>query len=236
MELNAAVRLPLTLDPASVGRLRQDLDAALQSESPVVTLVGHDEATFCAGMSLDAMIGGSGDVQHFVDLLAALHTSPKPLLAVVNGAAIGGGLGLACSCDWVVATTRSTFGLPELLWGLVPAIIWPVITARMPVNLARRWTVSAHARDAAEAAQAGIVDDLTSLDRLDATVRRAHRMLQRLDPVALTRLRAWARESAQLPLPDALARGAAITTSLAATPAARGRWDAYQNGAAPWSA
>ena len=68
-----------------LGLMKGDLDAAVQCESPVVALVGHDEATFCAGMSLDAMIGGSGDVQRFVDLLAALHTSPKPLLAVVDG-------------------------------------------------------------------------------------------------------------------------------------------------------
>ena len=115
MELNAAVRLPLTLDSASVRRLRQDLDAALQSEEPVVTLVGHDEATFCAGMSLDAMIGGSGDVQYFIDLLATLHASPKPLLAVVNGAAIGGGLGLEGRVPRLndVVTARRLVPLPH---------------------------------------------------------------------------------------------------------------------------
>ena len=143
-----------------------------------------------------------------------MHWSSKPLVAVVDGRAIGGGMGLACACDWVLATERSTFALPELLWGLVPAIIWPIITDRMAPHVARQWTLTAHARSAAEGLAVGLVDDLVADGQLDAAVRRATRMLRRLDPTALVRLRSWARASRQQDLTVALRRGAAMTAEM----------------------
>ncbi len=230
------IRLPKALDAASVTALSEAFAAALQSDAPVVTLVGHDADTFCAGVAIDAVLDGRADMNHFADLLTAMHASPKPLLAAVDGAALGGGLGLACACDWVVATDRSTFGLPELLWGLAPAIIWPVITDRMAPHVARQWTVSAYARGVLDAHAAGVVDDVVAAGALGHGCRRATRLLERVEPHALERLRAWARVSRQYSLPDAVARGVGITADLVARPAVQQRWRAYLTGDAPWSA
>src|SRR4030095_2477202 len=106
------------------------------------TFVGHDAATFCAGMNVDAVLEDRQAMGIFADLFTMLQSSPKPLLAVVDGAAIGGGLGLACACDWVVATSRATFALPELLWGLAPATIWPIVSSRMTGDDAWGWNLS----------------------------------------------------------------------------------------------
>jgi enoyl-CoA hydratase/carnithine racemase len=237
MELTpGTVRLPAALDAVSVPALARALEEAWQSGAPVVTLAGHDAHTFCAGVALDAALDAPASMRAFADLLAALHASPVPLLAVVDGAALGGGLGLASACDWVVATDRATFGLPELLWGLAPAIIWPVVTDRMAPHLARQWTISAHARGAAEAQAAGVVDEVTSAEALERRAERARRMLARIDGHALTRFRAWARASRELALPEAVTRGVDVTTALAARPEARRRWRAFSEGAAPWSA
>ena len=237
MELTCAtVVLPPTLDPASVAALTRALDEALASPAPVVALTGAGPDLFCAGLAIDAATEGRDAMTAFATLLTTLHMAPKPLLAIVDGTAIGGGLGLACACDWVVATSRSTFALPELLWGLVPAIIWPVVTDRMAPHVARHWTVSAYSRDAATAAAAGVVDEVVDAAHLSAGRARGVRALMRLEPNALRCLRAWSRESRLLPLPDALHRGAAITTGLAGQPAVRARWRAFTDGEAPWSA
>jgi polyketide biosynthesis enoyl-CoA hydratase PksH len=145
MELihTATVRLPIDLDAASMAALTRDLQAALDSPAPVVALIGATEDTYCLGLAVGSSDGGAATFA-FSDLLTTMHRARKPLLTIVDGRAIGGGMGLACACDWVVATERATFALPELLWGLVPAIIWPVLTDRMAAHVVRQWTISAH--------------------------------------------------------------------------------------------
>jgi enoyl-CoA hydratase/carnithine racemase len=162
MELTpmATVRLPIDLSGASLSALTHDLECALASPAPVVTLLGADAETFCLGLAVGAGTQDSTPTHAFAELLTKMHHAPKPLAAVVNGRAIGGGMGLACACDYVVATERATFGLPELLWGLMPAIIWPVLTDRMAPHAVRQWTISAYARGATEAHAAGLVDEL----------------------------------------------------------------------------
>lgn len=237
MELTPAqITVPAGLDHASVATLAAALDDALAGPAPVVVLRGATSATFCLGLAIGAADGGPASARAFGDVLARLHTAPKPLLAAVDGAAIGGGLGLACACDWVVATPRATFGLPELLWGLLPAMIWPVVTDRMAPHVARQWTVAAHSRGADEARAAGVVDDLVGEDRLDQGVRRGVRTLARLEPSALPRLRAWMRESRTLPLADAVAAGADITGRLMTDATVQRRWRTFHEGGVPWSA
>src|SRR5687768_10554164 len=118
----AVVTLPERLTADSVAGVASALEAALASPARVVALTGAAEGTFCLGLALDAPDDSHPATARFADLLLSLHRAPKPLLAIVDGQAIGGGLGLASACDWVVASDRSVFALPELLWGLVPAI------------------------------------------------------------------------------------------------------------------
>ena len=231
----ASVRLPVDLDAASLDALTRDLRDALASPSPVVALVGATPETFCVGLAIGASRHGGGPTHAFSDVLTTMHEAPKPLLAVVDGRAIGGGLGLAGACDWVVATERATFALPELLWGLVPAIIWPVLTDRMAPHAVRQWTVSAHARSAMEAQAAGLVDTLVANTDLERATSRAVRTLRRVDPDALARLRGWARESRRHDLPTALRLGAEITAAMLRQPAVSRRWHAFAEGASPWS-
>ena len=237
MELTTAtVTLPARLDPDGVVALTAAIEAALTGPARVVVLTGASADVFCQGLALDAAADGASATHAFAALFARLHASPKPLVAAVDGAAIGGGLGLACACDWVVATDRSTFGLPELLWGLVPAIIWPVVTDRMAPHVARQWTISAHSRRAADAHAAGVVDEVVADGTLEAGLRRSLRMLGRIEPSALARLRAWSRESRGLPLADATARGAGLTATLMTEPQVQARWRAFTEGEAPWCA
>jgi enoyl-CoA hydratase/carnithine racemase len=230
------IQVPRDLDTASVEALRRDLDEALASRSPAVALHGASPEVFCLGLALGRPAGDEPAPHAFSALLTAMHRAPKPLVAVVEGQAIGGGMGLVCACDWVIASDRATFALPELLWGLVPAIIWPVITDRMPAHVARQWTLGAHSRPASEGLKAGLVDDLVPPAELDAAAGRATRGLRRLDPAALCRLRDWARTSRQFDLPRALDLGANITSAMLEDPRVRHRWQIFEAGEVPWSA
>lgn len=238
MELTPAstVRLPVDLDAASVAALTRDFHGALASAAPIVALVGAGADTFCLGLAVGSGVDGAAPTHAFSDLLTAMHQSPKPLLASVDGRAIGGGMGIACACDWVVATERATFALPELLWGLIPAIIWPVLTDRMAPHVVRQWTLAAHARSPVEAHAAGLVDDLVPGATLDRAIERASRKLRRLDPDALRRLRGWARTSRQYDLPAALQHGAELTAAMLRQSSVQQRWQAFAAGESPWSA
>jgi enoyl-CoA hydratase/carnithine racemase len=231
----ARIVAPRDLDAVSVAALARDLEAACASPAPVVLLTGFDDTTFCLGLAVGRSHAAPAATDAFADLLLAMHLAPKPLVAAVDGQAIGGGLGLVCACDWVVATDRATFALPELLWGLVPAIIWPVITDRMALHAARQWTLSAHTRTAAEGIACGLVDELVPPDRVARAVARSARMLRRLEPGALVRMRTWARESRRHDLAAALRGGAAITSRMVREPAVANRWRAFEQGETPWS-
>jgi enoyl-CoA hydratase/carnithine racemase len=237
MELTIAlVRLPMQLDPDSVAALTRDLEDALRSTAAVVVIRGASADTFCTGLALGGAPGVRAATHAFAQVLERLHDANRPVLAAVDGRAIGGGLGIASACDWVIASDRATFALPELLWGLLPAIIWPVIADRMAPHVARRWTISAHARSAAEAREAGLVDDIVAAEALDRGVRRAGRALARLEPMALRRFRGWTRASRCGDLAGALAAGADLTADMVREPAVAERWRAFVEGGAPWSA
>lgn len=238
MELTAAVaivRLPVDLHAASMVALTRDLQEAIASPAPVVVLAGANRETYCLGLAIGAA-GADVPAHAFADLLTTLHHAPKPLLAAVDGRAIGGGLGLACACDWLVATDRATFALPELVWGLLPAIIWPVLTDRMAPHVVRQWTLSAYARSAAQGHAAGLVDAIVAPGELDRGIAAGARALRRLDAAAVQRLRRWAREARQRDLPAALQAGATITAEMLRQPSVQRRWQAFAEGESPWSA
>ena len=218
MELHNAtlVRLPAQLSSSSVDTLMIDMYAAFSSPAAVVVLVGAEPGTFCTGLDLGTEDDEERfDVRGFSSVLASLLDSPKPTLAFVDGRALGGGLGIAAACDWVTATDRSSFGLPELLWGVIPAMIWPIIVTRMTEGVARRWTLSADTRSAPEAQAAGLVDELVSVDDSRAALERTVSMLERAEPMAVRTLRHWMYEIRESSIDTALARGAAVTMQMA---------------------
>ena len=233
--LPSAVRVPERLYAASVSVLERDFAQALARHEPVVVLTGSHPGVFSLGLALDTVGNAHTETRGLADLLLALHRSAKPTIAVVDGQAIGGGLGVAAACDWVIATDSSTFALPELLWGLVPAIVWPVISDRMATHVARQWALSAHTRVATEAAAVGLVDDVAPAAAIGAALRRAERRLARIEPKALLAFRQWTRTSRSLNLAQALEQGADLTASMMGPSAGRERWFDFSAGEAPSS-
>jgi isohexenylglutaconyl-CoA hydratase len=144
--------------------------------------------TFCAGGDLKerAQIprGDVGQTDPMLErnrkggrILMRIDRAPQVVIAVVQGAAMGGGFGMVCVCDVVLAGVDARFRMPEVTLGIPPAQISPFITRRIGTSQARRLALTAATLDASEALTIGLVHavcaDEATLDReLAQTLRR----------------------------------------------------------------
>ena len=128
---------------------------------------------------LIAMNRGFGDVLH------ALTELPQWLVIAVDGPAMGGGFGLVCCADLVIATERSVFATPEVTLGLPPAQIAPFVWQRLGDAVARQCLLSGARWSAAQAQVAGLVNTVVADDALDAAVADAVRALRAAAPGAV---------------------------------------------------
>jgi methylglutaconyl-CoA hydratase len=182
--------VPERLDPSGVRGLLDGLEAAMHAS--VVVLVGGPDR-FCLGM--DFATAAQGDpragLSVFAGLIGALARCPRPTLAVVDGPALGGGLGLAAMCDYVLASDAARFGLPEALYGLTPAIIRPALRTRVSPQVLRMLVLTGYSRDAAQGARLGLCDDVVPRQRLEHARRDVVRQLARARSACVAVLRGW---------------------------------------------
>lgn len=183
--------VPPRLDAQGVCALSAGLEAA--ASASVVVLVGGQPGEFCLGMDFGDAIRGEAraNLTRFAALLYAIAQCPRPTLAVVDGPALGGGLGLAAACDMVIASSRARVGLPEALYGLTPAVIGPVLAARLSPAHLRLLLVTCHSRDATEARWFRLVDEVVAVDELAAAQRTAVRSLARARTRTVVAMRQW---------------------------------------------
>lgn len=125
---------------------------------------------FCAGADLaarDAEPDAAAAHATLVDVLAALETLPKPTVAVVHGAAVGGGAALAACCDVALAAEGAFFSIPEVRVGMAPLGVAAVLIRAMGDRSFRRYGLSGERFSAAEAMRIGLVHDVVGADKLD---------------------------------------------------------------------
>jgi methylglutaconyl-CoA hydratase len=149
------------LSRAMRSRLRAALADALADDGVRVVVLDHTGRVFCSGMDLSEAAGGGVQdqgVREFPDLLQAIWSAPKPVVAVVRGPARAGGVGLLAACDIVVAGSSATFAFSEVRLGIVPAVISAVVLPRMVPHVAHRLMLSGQVFDADAAAAGGLVD------------------------------------------------------------------------------
>lgn len=101
-----------------------------------------------------------------------LYRFPRPTLAVINGAAYGGAVGLASCCDVVIAADDAKFCLSEVKLGILPAVIFPYLARRMAAGALRRYSLTARVFHGEEARLAGLVDLCVPSEKVSDTVRQ----------------------------------------------------------------
>ena len=110
------------------------------------------------------------DARRFSAMLGRIAACPKPTLARVQGAALGGGVGLVAACDMAVAAEAATFSVSEARMGILPAVIGPHLVNAVGLREARRLALTASRIDVAEALRLGLVQRVVPLDGLDAAI------------------------------------------------------------------
>jgi methylglutaconyl-CoA hydratase len=110
------------------------------------------------------------DARRFAAMLARIEACPKPTVARVQGAALGGGVGLACACDIAIAADDASFSVSEARFGILPAVIGPYVTNAVGKRQARRLALTTARIGAVEALTIGLVQQVVPPAELDAAV------------------------------------------------------------------
>ena len=142
---------------------REAMDASVRA----VVLRGNG-SVFCAGGDLNWMRksieltleGNLEDTLTLTRMFETMNEFPKPLVGVIHGAAIGGGVGLVSVCDIVLAEKETVFSLSEVRLGVVPACIGPFVTSKIGASRARALFISAERFKADKAKEAGLVHEV----------------------------------------------------------------------------
>lgn len=169
-----------------IAELRDCFTALADDDSARVVVLAGAGASFCAGADVSWMRASLewsreqniADAEALAAMFEAAWSLPKPLIGRVNGAALGGGVGLVACCDLAVAADTARFGFTEVKLGLVPAVIAQYALPKIGLSQARALFVSGERFTAERAFEIGLVHAVTGADDLDATVGSlAERML-----------------------------------------------------------
>ncbi|MDF0605265.1 enoyl-CoA hydratase/isomerase family protein [Neisseriaceae bacterium TC5R-5] len=188
------------------------------TEVRVIVLAGRG-SSFCAGGDLDWMRRAANyseaenlaDAQQLANLLKIIYRCPKPVIARIHGAAIGGGTGLAAVCDIAIASTVARFGLSEVRLGLIPATIGPYVADAIGWRQARRYFLSGESISAERAVSLGLVHEVVADDELDSRISSLVAELNKGGPQAMASVKALlARLRQGSPWDDALLEDTAI--------------------------
>lgn len=162
-------------------------------ENVRVILLHGAGKSFCAGGDLNWMKASLDlseeenfrDCKRLTKMFHLMDTCPKPVVGMIHGHAIGGGVGLACMCDHLIAETNTMFSLSEVKLGLVPACIGPFVIQKIGTSHARSLFVSGE-RFTGEKAQAiGLIHEHTSEDKLEERAMQVCRQIMTSGPHAV---------------------------------------------------
>ncbi|XXK31990.1 crotonase/enoyl-CoA hydratase family protein [Rhodobacteraceae bacterium nBUS_24] len=173
---------------------------AKEPAARVVVLRGAGDV-FCAGGDLDWMkvqinadrAGRMAEARKLAHMLQMMNELALPMIGAVHGGAFGGGVGMACVCDLVIAESGTKFGLTETRLGLIPATISPYVVARMGEGKARRVFMSARIFSAAEAQALDLIADQVPAAQLEARIEAEIKPYLKVAPRAVGASKALAR-------------------------------------------
>jgi isohexenylglutaconyl-CoA hydratase len=205
------------LSPAMVRELAEVFQDACEDASVRVVVLMGAGGTFCAGGDLKGMEGrgaaGDSDAEavaasnrRFGALLEMADALPKAVIALVEGAALGGAVGLIAIADWVIAEKAAQIGTPEVTVGIVPAQITPFLVQRVGYGEARRLAAFGLRLTAEEALRIGLVHETAEgRDELVAKGVAAVNQCLRCAPQAVAEAKRLVRASLpERPLPPLL--------------------------------
>jgi enoyl-CoA hydratase/carnithine racemase len=183
------------LGPTTIGELLHALDRARADEAIKVIVLTGAGKVFSAGGDLSSMGSGGTPLKAeggaatkpgtFVDLNLAMTRVGKPTIAMVNGHALAGGLGLVVACDVAIAADDAQLGTPEINVGLWPMMIMATIFRNVPRKRGLELVMTGDKISAAEAASMGLITRAVPRDKLEAEVDALAQKLAGKSPMIL---------------------------------------------------
>jgi enoyl-CoA hydratase/carnithine racemase len=190
------------IGPRMVNELLYALADAQADASVRAIVITGDGNAFCAGGDFAQMSGGESDVPElppkgdYADLLSAMTKSEKPIVARVNGPAMGGGLGLVAASTFAVAQSDATLGTPEINVGLFPMMIMAVLARIVPRRKLTEMMLFGEKLTAEDALSFGLVNKVVAADALDAAVGETVAKIAKKSPITIALgLRAYSTQS-----------------------------------------
>jgi enoyl-CoA hydratase len=197
------------LNPDVIDALaRAVAEVAGRSEARCLIVTGAGEKAFVAGADIAAMSALTAEqarvfAQRGHDALAALEALKVPVIAAVNGFALGGGCELALACDFIYASEKAKFGQPEVNLGVIPGFGGTQrLSRRVPVGVARELVYSAALIDAQEALRMGLVNKVFPADQLMAEVQKTAQLIATKGPIAVAQAKRAINEGLDTSLPQ----------------------------------
>lgn len=157
-----------SLDEKLIREITRMFDMLGSDPSTRMVLMRANGASFCAGADINWMQRSAGysneqnleEAHNLALMMKTLYDFPKPLVGLVQGAAVGGGVGIVSCCDIVVASDASSFRLSEVKLGIVPAVISPYVVRAIGIRPAQRYFLTAEPFSATEAKNIGLVHEI----------------------------------------------------------------------------
>jgi|SRR5580700_1788724 methylglutaconyl-CoA hydratase len=176
-----------------IARLHEIFTRITAADDVRAVVLAGEGKVFCGGadvnwmrasldLSFDANVA---DAELMSDMFRAIDNCPKPVVARIQGAALGGGSGLAAVCDIAVAAEDAIFGFTEVKLGIIPATISPFVLAKIGASHARALFLTGERFDASQAKAIGLVHDVVPSAQLDAAVERRLAELHSAGPNAI---------------------------------------------------
>lgn len=196
------------LNPQTLDELAAHVAGCVREGVRCVVLTGAGERAFVAGADIAAMAKMSGvEARSFARrgqaVMRSLEDLPIPVIAAVNGFALGGGMELAMACDFIFAADAAKFGQPEINLGIIPGFGGTQrLARRVGAGLARQLIYSGDMIDAAEAMRLGVVNRVLPRAELMTETLRAATDLATKAPIAIQEAKAAINAGADMALED----------------------------------
>jgi methylglutaconyl-CoA hydratase len=203
---------------AVIADLTQAFDELGRDPAVRLVMLRGAGRSFSAGADLGWMqrMAGYGDEENLADalglaaMLRTIDLCPKPTMALVQGPAYGGGVGLVAACDIAIAVDTARFALTEVKLGLIPGVISPYVVAAMGERACRRYFLTAEPFTAEEAHRLGLVHEIVPTDGLEAAAGRMAAKLLEGGPASQAAAKELVRAVGRRPVDEAVVHDTAV--------------------------
>jgi len=214
------------LDAGMIRALQAQIDRADHDADVRVVLLRGDGPDFCSGADLAELLASvtrtpeenEASALELGRIFVGFRKLPQPVIGVVRGRALAGGMGLVTACDLVIAAEDAVFGYPEIQRGFVPAMVMTMLRRIVGERVAFDLAVTGRLLDAAEALRLGFVNEVTRVSELEDSARRLAGTLAGRSRTAVALTKRLLHDLDGKSFEDGIAQGARINAHSRTTP------------------